>query len=175
MTLEIAQNRPRLRDLPKGKGMIRTKYEVRPYVPADYYKVKDGKPDAKLFLGVNEEEVARSYSARGVAFTGVVDGEILACAGVVILWPGMGEAWALVTPRIKDHKFFFHRTTLQYLDLIAQENHLDRIQANVQKDFGAGHRWAMSLGFRPEGDMLMFFGGMTFTRYGKIYRKGGTP
>jgi hypothetical protein len=147
------------------------KYEVRPYKPEDYYQIRFKGEDTRLLAGMGEVDLAKSYAKQGPAFSGFADGEIIACAGVVILWPGTGEAWCLVSPRVRAYPLFFHRATILHLGLIVQEKHLCRIQANVQKDFPMGHRWIVSLGFESEGDMPMYFGGLTFTRYAKIYNR----
>lgn len=90
------------------------------------------------------------------AYTAMVDGEIIACAGVVKLWPGVGEAWMMVSGVVEKYPVFFHRTVKRILNRIQEKYQLHRIQGTVRADFEKGHHWIETLGFRCEGLQRMF-------------------
>ena len=96
-------------------------------------------------------EKAEIFSKVGKCFSAFVNGELIACAGVNVLWPGTGEAWAIVTPRIYKNKLFFHKAVKNNLEDIIKTKCLKRVQAQILVGFTAGARWIESLGFELEG------------------------
>jgi hypothetical protein len=134
------------------------KYEVVPFEEKHWTELQIEDLDHALVL-------ARG----GPAYTAMVDGKVIGIGGVFVLWPGTGEAWALVSPGVKQHGLFFIRASRDYLDGIAREKNLERVQAAVQQDFDAGLKYIMALGFEYEGAMKRFFNGKTFLRFAKFY------
>jgi hypothetical protein len=130
--------------------------------------MKFGSRSAEVFTGLDREALAKDY-AKGPAYTGLYDGEIIAIAGVMLMWKGVGEAWAMFAPDLGKHKFFVHRMTKSILDQIAVEHGLRRVQACVEASFVTGCRWIEALGFKGEGVMPEYFNGKTFIRFAKIY------
>lgn len=90
----------------------------------------------------------------GDAFIGRTDDQILAAAGVMTLWPGCGEGWAILTPAATGLSVV--RKFREMFDLILVANNYHRIQAMVRSDFVAGLRFAKWMGFEPEGIMRQF-------------------
>ena len=119
--------------------------------------------------GVDNEELAQSY-LRGPAFSLFADGVIIAIAGIAIIWPGMGEAWALFGKDFKKHKITIHRETLRGLKWIAAKHGLRRIQAAADRDNPMTSRWLYSLGFKFEGIMPEYWNGKTFSRFGRVFK-----
>jgi len=95
----------------------------------------------------------QTYS-NGDGFIGRSDGKILAAAGVMNLWPGVGEGWAILTPHANGLSVV--RKFREMFDLILLANNYHRIQASVRADFKAGVRFAEFLGFKAEGVMRKF-------------------
>ncbi len=118
---------------------------------------------------MNREELIKSY-LRGPAFTGWNNGEVIAIAGVTIMWPGTGEAWVLFSEDYRKHTMFIHRESLRHLGWIAEKFKLKRIQACALKESESANRWLEHLGFNAEGDMPNYFGDKTFTRYARIFQ-----
>lgn len=85
----------------------------------------------------------------GPAFTGLCSGEVVGCAGVVMLSAQRGHAWALVGEAAPAVFVAVHRAVGAFLDGLA----LRRVETAVDSDFAAGHRWARMLGFAREGRM----------------------
>jgi hypothetical protein len=87
------------------------------------------------------------------AFTGMVDDEVLICAGVIRVWEGRYLAWAYPGPRARRRWKSIHRRVKEFLrDLDAR-----RIEANVDCDFAAARRWAEALGFKVEVERMRRF------------------
>jgi len=64
---------------------------------------RDGPLDEQLWLLVQKEN-------RGPAWSVVVDGGIIACGGVVIIWKGVGAAWVVFSEQMGDHGLWLTRT-----------------------------------------------------------------
>tara|TARA_R110002110_G_scaffold376568_2_gene586656 strand:- start:167386 stop:167835 length:450 start_codon:yes stop_codon:yes gene_type:complete len=97
---------------------------------------------------------------RDAAFTAIDDAEggraVLGCAGVVTLWPGVGQAWAIFSDRLLGHPVALTRATGRALDRISATQDLRRVQATVRDGHGAGARWLSFLGFELEGLLVNY-------------------
>lgn len=82
----------------------------------------------------------------GQAFTALDSDRVLACAGLIPSWPGSAQAWAMLANDIGGAGMV--RVTRAVLRLL--ELHTGRIEAVVEADFDAGHRWMRILGFECE-------------------------
>jgi hypothetical protein len=88
------------------------------------------------------------------SWTGVVDGEPVACGGTIEQWKGRHIAWTCMNPRSGRHMSFITRAVLRNLETIE-----GRIELTVRRDFEQGHRWARILGFEienPPGVLLAY-------------------
>jgi hypothetical protein len=87
----------------------------------------------------------------GPAFTLEGPEGVIACGGVVVLHPGVGEAWFLPGASLARHVL----EVVKYIKCVLQESarhlHLHRIQAHVVKEATEAYRWAQVLGFTGEG------------------------
>lgn len=87
------------------------------------------------------------------SWTGVVDGDPVACGGTLEQWPGRHLAWAYIA-----------RGTLRLLPWITRHSKdyvsrpKGRVEMTVRKTFAAGHRWARELGFEVETPLLRAYG-----------------
>lgn len=114
---------------------------------------------------------ADALSAMGEAYTVMLDGEPVACMGVVPLTPYRAQAWALISEAWTPTMRMVTRAALGWL----QQTRYRRVEAVVSADFEAGHRWARMLGFEVEGGRRPAFmvdgsDGYTYARV----RDGGT-
>lgn len=100
------------------------------------------------------------------SFTGLLDGKIIGCAGVVKYWEGRGEAWAAFDPALSARVFVEIRKIVYRFFEIAP---FRRIEAVVVKDFEPGCRFAESLGFQMEAPCLKgyFPGGIDAVLYAR--------
>ncbi len=89
-------------------------------------------------------------------WSGILEGRIVGCAGVLPQWPGRAIAWALLTRNLSARHFLrAHHKVLSVLRS-AQRDGARRIETSVDSGFDAGHRWVRALGFRPEGLMRCY-------------------
>lgn len=110
-------------------------------------------------------------SKAGHAFTALNGEDVLGCAGVMEIWPGMGEAVAFFTPAFrKDFRFSFFRSVRRGLLEIQKNYNYHRIQLQVQFGFQEGYDFAMRLGFKWEGVMPLYAPDKrSMVRFGRIW------
>ena len=142
------------------------KYEVRKYETIDMSRLIVDKDQREIVAFVGAEAF---NSTRGPGHTALADGELIVIAGINILWPGVGEAWAFLGGSYRKHGRFIHRTVKNMLSEIAFDLKLERVQAAVEEGHWAGIRWVDVLGFKFEGEMPGYFRGKTYLRYAKIF------
>lgn len=84
------------------------------------------------------------------AFTALHEGDPIACGGLIEIWPGRAEAWAFFDPKAGKCFTALHRIALRLLEIACHR----RIEATVDLDFPAGHKWIKMLGFKKEAERL---------------------
>lgn len=107
----------------------------------------------------------------GLSFTGVAPGgRILGCAGVVPLWPGVAQAWAVLSDAALGEPVSLTRAVDRELRGIAESLCLRRIQATVAENHHDGARWLAFLGFEIEGLLVNYgpHGVGDYWMYGKV-------
>lgn len=87
------------------------------------------------------------------SWTGVVDGEVIACAGTMQQWKGRHFAWAYLSKDAGPHLLWITRQVREKIKDVE-----GRIEFTVRKDFADGHKWARLLGFKVETPLLEKFG-----------------
>lgn len=123
---------------------------VTPFAAADYIEAH-----AAIHTGddfVDRAAVARYYAAHP-GYTARLDGQLLACAGIIVHWPGLGTAWAVWTPLGQRYALRIHRAVLAEMAGIVETYGLRRVQADVMADNAAAVKWVQALGFEEESYM----------------------
>tara|TARA_B100000686_G_C16081772_1_gene614271 strand:- start:97 stop:537 length:441 start_codon:yes stop_codon:yes gene_type:complete len=92
----------------------------------------------------------------GPSYTALLDNNVVAIAGVQIMFPGVGEGWVFGTELIYAHKFFFAKSVKRMLGQIMNDYGLHRVQAVPLKTFEPGCRFLEWLGFKYEGELLKY-------------------
>jgi len=77
-------------------------------------------------------------------------GEVVMCAGIIEIWPGRAECWAIPNKGFAKEFTAIHRWVRDLLDAAP----FNRIEAAVEASFENGHRWANMLGFEKESDTM---------------------
>lgn len=95
------------------------------------------------------------FSKHGAMFTVFVDGRVVAIAGLMGLWKGVGEVWAAFAPGGERYMKTIHRKSKEVI-AEALNNGFWRIQTNVIAGFDKGIRWVERLGFKSEGVMRKY-------------------
>lgn len=99
------------------------------------------------------------------SFTALEGDRVLACAGVIPLWQGRGEAWALMGSDLRRHFLCIHRATLRFLEACG----LQRVEAAVDAEFCEAVEWIEMLGFKHEGPLRKYTpDGRDCIRYARV-------
>ena len=118
---------------------------VVPFAPEHLEPLRDSPTQRHITLGLMDEDYAQALA--GVDSWTALDGDrVLGCAGLIPMWPGHVQAWALLAADIGRAGMLF--VTRAILRMLALQR--GRIQTIVEADFEAGHRWMATLGFRLE-------------------------
>ena len=113
--------------------------------------------DAVALSHVDQEaDMQSKASQKGTAFTGFSEGEIIGCAGIIPIWPGVGHAWVTMGTNYKKHRIWVHKNVVNFMDKIIDGMELHRVQANVVCEFIPGVQWLERMGFKLEGKMSKY-------------------
>jgi len=80
-------------------------------------------------------------------------GKIVAHMGIRPLGADRAECWAILDWTCKNEFQSIHRVAKEYL----KTSHFTRIEAVVECDFEAGHRWVKALGFELEAERMRYY------------------
>lgn len=149
-----------------------TMYEIKPYEKEHLLalKVDPGMWDLINFIGF--DTLANSINSKGPVYSGFADDKLVVIGGINIMWPGVGEAWAMLAASYREHGFWLHRNVVKILKTVENDLKLERLQAVVLKGHWAGIEWVDRLGFQYEGEMPKYFKGRDYLRYAKIFNNG---
>lgn len=82
----------------------------------------------------------------GLSWSGIVDGKVIAMAGVYEVHKHIGMVWAILGEGSEKHMLAMTRAIKNWLD----NWDCARLETAVRVDFYEGHRWAKMLGFENE-------------------------
>jgi len=140
---------------------------VSPFRAADIQEIALSETAKRHFSSIAPMSViAQEYELRGPAWTLRVDGNIVGCGGVMLLWSGVGEAWVMPNALAAEYPLACFRTICQGLQHAITAHNLRRVQSVVHESVPAEQRWVVRLGFEFEGVMRGYGpGGETYLRY----------
>lgn len=101
-------------------------------------------------------ELAEARESSGTARTGMIDGEVAGCAGVDLLWPGVGEIWLLLSHLPEEKSVAAVLLLKRWLSYLINENKLHRLQCHVRCDFAKAVKLVEYMGFQSEGIARQF-------------------
>lgn len=93
----------------------------------------------------NVEAIAQQDS-----YSVVHQGRVLLVGGVVRHWPTRGEAWALIDQDCRRDFIGVFNCARRWLN----DYRIRRLEALIDYEFEAGHRWITALGFKLEAPRL---------------------
>lgn len=109
-----------------------------------YFQNRDTPEPEEIRLAIEKER-------GGPAYTGIAGEVILGCAGVVIVWQGMGSVWMTLSEEAALYRIWMTRTVKRCLADIMRAYDLHRLEAVVRADNERNQRWIEALGFAREG------------------------
>ena len=96
-------------------------------------------------------ELAEEREKNGMCLTAVDDGLITGCAGIDLMWAGVGEVWLLLTCNVDKYPRTLYNNIKEGLAKIIKDNDLFRVQAWGRIGFDRAHILFKHLKFKPEG------------------------
>tara|TARA_R100000234_G_scaffold27548_1_gene15873 strand:+ start:2652 stop:3092 length:441 start_codon:yes stop_codon:yes gene_type:complete len=121
--------------------------------------------DALLAESLNDEknrpviqliEFVKEMCKAELSFTGIINDELIACAGIYEIWDGVGEAWFLGSQKMNQHPIKISRAIKKNLTRIMKEKNFHRIQAHVRIDYKKAIKFAEFVGMKNEGEMQKY-------------------
>lgn len=109
-------------------------------------------PSQAHFYNFFDPAYGQALVESGPCFTGIHNGEIIACSGVIKQWDNRAIAWALISENAGRQFVRIHKAVKRFLDT----TDFNRVEAFVDAGFEEGHRWIQMLGFQREGYMREF-------------------
>lgn len=108
----------------------------------------------------------RELEKSKMSYTGIVNGRVVFCAGVIEYWPGRGEAWTFIDGDCKKEFYAIHKIVKRFLEVCP----VKRVEATVDVGFEQGHRWVKNLGFKLEAPVMKSYmpGGGDSSLYAKV-------
>jgi RimJ/RimL family protein N-acetyltransferase len=109
--------------------------------------------EAQAYLGqFMDDNYARALE-QTLSWTGFADGRVIGCFGVCEIWTNRALLWSYMDQSAGRHLVSIHRAVKRYLDVAPYR----RIEAEVDCEFEAGHRWLRMLGFTMECERMRCF------------------
>ena len=125
---------------------------IVPFEPWHMGRLEGREYEAQSFAAVGGlERTATLCDQSEYAYTVIGGGRPVACIGCAELWRGVGAAWAFLDRQAPRYWKTVHAGVMTFLRAAQCDGEFHRIQTSVRLDHPAGHRWALRLGFAPEG------------------------
>jgi len=105
----------------------------------------------KYMLTEDLRELAIDRENNEQCVTAWVDGEIIGCGGIDIMWEGVGEVWLLMSYETDKCMVKSYRLIRNGIKKLINDNNLQRCQGWCRVGFTKGHTLFRHLGFEPEG------------------------
>jgi len=102
------------------------------------------------------EKWAKINKEGGPAYSAYHEDTLLACAGIRIMWNGVGEAWGIFAAEIVNFKREAYAYTAGEIDTIFKDYNLHRVQAHADQEFELAGNFLEGLGFKQECLMEKF-------------------
>ena len=140
--------------------------EIRPYVPDDFLAIVLQPMQKCLSFGGQTAENAMGLHASQEAWTVTLDGEVMACIGLVEFWPGRRAAWAYLSEHAGRCLFPLSKAIRRWLRYHGE----GRIEAYIDPTHPNAEQWARLLGFWWTGPLPEWVPGKDYDMYVHIGR-----
>ena len=127
---------------------------IRPFLAEDMIDIIDlgvKENNLKLYGNNNLQELAKETEEDNMSITAVVEGEVVGCGGIRVLWDGVGEVWMMLSPKVNDYPAKAWEVIKSGFEKLIEENDFVRLQGWCRKGFVKAHTVFHHLGFKPEG------------------------
>jgi len=131
--------------------------DILDFKPEHMIGIEKDDPDTNILLFCGDlDKKAEYYAKAGPAITLMDEDKLLALGGVIKFWPGVGEAWMLVSPDGRNKWISVYRYMSAFLMSCFVKHGFHRIQASILDSNMIAHKCAFKLGFIPEGMMVHY-------------------
>lgn len=116
------------------------------------------------------EDRLRGVEREKHSYTATYRNQMACCFGTRLLWPGAAESWFIGSKLIDTAPITLTRSCRRYMDYIAREQRLKRMQITCDTQDELAVRWAIALKFQREG-LLRRYGpsGSDHIMFARIY------
>lgn len=127
--------------------------KVVPFEPEHAEKIRLREKDLEGIRPLDPVKMIQGIAQTGPFCSIMVDREVMAVGGVMMFWPGCGEAWLGTSGLAEKYPLSFTKLVKGFIDYQIKENHLHRIQLNVVESNHKSLSWVRLLGFVLESKM----------------------
>lgn len=113
---------------------------------------------------VVEDEMA---AFEGCAFTGIIEGRIISCGGLLLEKGGNAYLWQIPSVYVHDVKLSYCKYIRKWIDDVSKEFCLNRLESLCVDD-ELHNRWMGFLGFQKEGVKRRFYNGQDYAMFGRL-------
>ena len=140
--------------------------EVVKFQAEHYAQIHEQSGTVHLRPNITEAHLG-ALAALPHSYTVLAASRPIACGGVIEMWPGRAEAWAVLDATCRRDFMAVHNAARRFLDLL----NIRRVEAVVEVGFAAGHRWLRALGFHMEAPRMLRYGwdGRDYSLYARIH------
>jgi hypothetical protein len=122
--------------------------EVIPFKPEHPKMLENPRNDGEVLGLPGVDDYLQLLPQSGPAFSGVMDGRLVGCAGVVMLSEDSGQVWMMADHYMDDYPVELHRTMKAAMNVAHDVYGLNRIEAMVPPEAPEmWKRWMVRLGF----------------------------
>lgn len=140
------------KELYKGRGMFALPFAIDHFDRIDY----DQPELIAVSRGIGIREMVASQAELGTAVTIFKGNKALAIIGVVMLWGGVGEMWAIFDNDARQYKKTMLKSAITFCDISFRYLHLHRLQITVRTDDNRAFNYADHLDFKVESVMKQY-------------------
>lgn len=86
----------------------------------------------------------------------ILDGKVAGVVGMAVAWPGVADAWTLLSKAACAHPMELHHCVSKIIRSYTKMLGVVRLSAASRASNAQGQRWLKALGFKPEGLMRKY-------------------
>jgi len=124
---------------------------VEPFKASDYYEVIPRNPGEIEALGDEWREYLERYEKSPSWTMRDGEGRVVFFGGILILWPGVGEAWTVMGDLVEQYPLAVVRECRRRIDEAFETQGLRRVQAIIADDNQRALKMMRLAGFEVEG------------------------
>jgi hypothetical protein len=114
-----------------------------------------------------DSEILEMFES-GMAYTGIYDGRIISCGGLLLKPYGNADIWQIPSIYIKDVRLSYCKIITKWIKEQAHDLALNRMET-ISLDDGLHNRWMRFLGFEKEGVKRRLINGKDYAMWGRVF------